>query len=63
MELLHLTSEYTVRVTVEKDGEPVYDVGVIVDQHVLNVAREDAITSVFRLVSRRFLSDWKDKRF
>jgi hypothetical protein len=63
MDLLHLPSEYILRLTVEKNGNAVYDIGVAVDQMLLNKHREDVIDSAFRLIGRRLASDWKDKLF
>jgi hypothetical protein len=63
MDLLHLPSECILRLTVEKDGESVYDIGVAIDQMLLNKHREDVLDSAFRLIGRRLASDWKDKLF
>lgn len=63
MDMLHLPSEYTLKLTVEKDGEAVYDLGVTIDQMLLNEHRSDVLDSAFRLFGRRLVSDWKDKKF
>lgn len=65
MTVMRMPGRYIFRLTVEQDGaeDPIYDLGVAVDEQVLIAAHEAAVESVLRLFGRNLTESWKGRVF
>jgi hypothetical protein len=61
MELLRIPGEYTFRMQIEREGKTLYDVGMHIDAHAMDVAPDDVLESVLRTIGRRVSADWKER--